>query len=112
VTGAQSAAGSFRREQVRAFCGLGNPHGFRLTLEEIVPGVEITEFPDHHRYSAAEITRLVTPGTVALLTTEKDVINLPDGWAAKCPVPILWLLVDIELDEPEKFRTLLLDRCS
>lgn len=59
-----------------AFCGIGNPHSFRQTLE--AAGVELDEFrifPDHHRYSLSDFKGLNSP----LLTTSKDAANLPQG---------------------------------
>lgn len=59
-----------------AFCGIGNPASFRQTLEEC--GVEIVEwreFPDHHRYRMEDLEGLPQP----ILTTEKDLANLPAG---------------------------------
>ena len=50
-----------RGRRVAAFCGLGNPAGFRRTLEST--GCEIVvwrEFPDHHAYLADRLRRIRT----------------------------------------------------
>jgi tetraacyldisaccharide 4'-kinase len=61
---------------VAAFCGLGNPEAFRCTLAGA--GIEVRffeAFPDHHRYSAADLDRL-RGHALPLLTTEKDAVKL------------------------------------
>src|SRR5207247_1836244 len=50
---------ALRGRRVAAFCGIGNPAGFRATLERC--GVEIAawlELPDHCAYDNDEISRL------------------------------------------------------
>jgi tetraacyldisaccharide 4'-kinase len=70
--------------RVAAFCGIGNPEGFRKTLESL--GADIAAFdafPDHHVYSPREIAEITgrTSGTKAdlIVTTEKDLARLPSG---------------------------------
>jgi tetraacyldisaccharide 4'-kinase len=65
------------------FCGLGDPGKFRRTLDAI--GLDLAgwhEFPDHHRYSERELTRLRADAArlkAGLLTTRKDWVRLkPD----------------------------------
>ncbi len=97
----------FRR--AAAFCGLGAPRSFWRTLEQL--GVKIAfraTFPDHHRYRPAELRRLVEQatgaGVDALLTTEKDAANLPDGAAEMlAPHRLLWLEIDIEIEGEDEF---------
>jgi tetraacyldisaccharide 4'-kinase len=64
-----------------AFCAIGNPNAFLLTLREV--GVEVAGhsfFPDHHRYTpndAAQILRDArAAGADGLICTEKDLYNL------------------------------------
>ncbi|HWZ13013.1 MAG TPA: tetraacyldisaccharide 4'-kinase [Acidobacteriaceae bacterium] len=65
-----------------AFCGLARPQDFFGDLRAfgITPAAEIT-FPDHHRYTAADMRRLLdaakSHGADALITTEKDEVKLP-----------------------------------
>jgi 3-deoxy-D-manno-octulosonic-acid transferase len=83
---------------VAAFCGLGNPASFWRTIAPLEPRFEVA-FPDHHRYSAAEIEALARRaralGCQALLTTEKDFANLPD---AKAHLPVWRLAIDVEVE--------------
>ncbi len=69
----------FRR--VAAFCGLGSPRWFFHTVREL--GLDIVfqwTFADHHRYRPHELRRLARQaearGAEALITTEKDLMNL------------------------------------
>ncbi len=64
-----------------AFCGLGNPAGFRHTLE--VCGcdvVEFHEFPDHHAYSASDLNALAESArnvsAEASVCTQKDLVKI------------------------------------
>ena len=67
---------------VAAFCGLGNPAGFRHTLGTC--GCRIAsfrEFPDHHRYTDADVASLAAwcerLDVSAVVCTEKDLVKLP-----------------------------------
>jgi tetraacyldisaccharide 4'-kinase len=66
---------------VVAFCGIARPEQFFAGFEGA--GLHIAArfaFPDHHRYSAADLKSLVsaarTSGAAVLLTTEKDFVRL------------------------------------
>jgi tetraacyldisaccharide-1-P 4'-kinase len=58
-------------------------------------------FPDHARYDGEAIRRLLDRYG-ALLTTEKDWINLRDGGAVS---RIYWLKIWTEVDNEEAFLT-------
>ncbi len=66
---------------VLAFCGIARPGQFFLGLE--AAGMRLAKccaFPDHHRYTNADVERLtvsaVVAGAAALITTEKDAVRL------------------------------------
>jgi len=66
---------------VAAFCGIARPQQFFLGLE--AAGLQLavrTSFRDHHRYTAADVQRLLSKaaaaGASALVTTEKDFVRL------------------------------------
>jgi tetraacyldisaccharide 4'-kinase len=86
-----------------AFCGIAQPEGFRLTLEEagIVPA-ELLIFPDHHPYSNADINRLNKSAehhnAAGLVTTEKDAVRLPRG---RVSMPVYSLAVKLTIDGAE-----------
>jgi tetraacyldisaccharide 4'-kinase len=94
-----------------AFCGLGQPRTFWRTLDTI--GLHADPrfvFPDHHRYSAGDLAEIgrqaIAAGAGALVTTEKDMMNLPAG--VEAPLRIYCLRIEIEIeDEAELLRHLL-----
>jgi len=94
---------------VAAFCGLGNPRAFWQTLEELEIQVAFRwAFSDHHHYRPAELERLAKQaahfGAEALVTTEKDMINLCDhALSIVAPSKLLWLKIGIEIDREEEF---------
>jgi tetraacyldisaccharide 4'-kinase len=70
-----------RGSKVAAFCGVGNPAGFRHTLESC--GMEIggfREFADHHKYSRPDIEDLsawtISLGADAVVCTHKDLVKI------------------------------------
>jgi len=82
-----------------AFCGLANPGLFWSSLTSIgFHPAERIAFPDHTRYDSDVIGRLLQRRG-ALVTTEKDWINL----GPQAPSRIYWLKIRIELDEEKNF---------
>jgi tetraacyldisaccharide 4'-kinase len=64
-----------------AFSGIGNPAVFPVDLREWgLDPVGYKIFPDHHKYSAADIAQIAAEasasGADALMCTEKDIFNL------------------------------------
>lgn len=100
-------------KKVAAFCGLGNPRSFWSTLESL--NMEIVfrwPFADHHVYRPAELEHVkeqaVQHGAEALVTTEKDFINLPDSASEKlAPIPLFWLRVGIEIENEDELLRLI-----
>lgn len=82
--------------RVTAFCGIGSPDAFWGTLEEL--GLEVTHraaFADHHRYSQAELEVLWRAGgELPMVTTEKDMMNLPTGLT----FPIEAVRIEVEIE--------------
>jgi 3-deoxy-D-manno-octulosonic-acid transferase len=94
--------------RVGAFCGLGSPDSFWRTLDEL--GLEVAfrrVFRDHHPYSPSDLRRVAAQasaeGVEALVTTEKDVMNLCDGASALlAPHPLYWLRIGIEIEREDQ----------
>ncbi len=66
---------------VAAFCAIGNPTGFRHTLARSgMPPIDFRVFPDHHRYSEADINSLAEWAqrldAAAVVCTHKDLVKL------------------------------------
>ena len=99
---------------VAAFCGLGEPRSFWRTLELLDIQVAFRlAFGDHHAYTPSDLKHLAVQASAAgakvLVTTEKDIMNLPDGAEALLyPHKLFWLEIGIEIDnEPELLRRIL-----
>jgi tetraacyldisaccharide 4'-kinase len=101
-----------------AFCGLGNPQSFWSTLEVLgIPLVERFEFADHHLYRPAEISRmrahLQAGGAVSVLTTEKDQLNLPDGWEELfSPVRVYYVKIRLDVEGGEELLAWIAERSN
>jgi len=79
--GRSEPLGDLPGRRVAAFCGIGNPDGFRGTLARLgVDVVDLRVFPDHHPYAAGDVAGLerwaneLKPDLV--LTTQKDLVKL------------------------------------
>jgi len=82
-----------------AFCGLANPGSFWASLSSIgLRPAEQIAFPDHTRYDRETISRLLDRHG-ALLTTEKDWINLGDENVSR----VYWLKISTEVEDEEAF---------
>ncbi|SFJ65688.1 tetraacyldisaccharide 4'-kinase [Planctomicrobium piriforme] len=100
------------RHKVYAFCGIGNPGGFRKTISAFtdISDDRFRAFPDHHHYVSLELNRLSLRGqrlgVDMFLTTRKDLVKLPQPTLQGRPV---WAL-EIELtflDDPAPLYRLL-----
>ena len=63
-----------------AFCGIGNPEKFRLSLETAGLHIQaLHSYPDHHNYTTRDMERLHEDAKAhgaQLITTEKDMMRL------------------------------------
>ena len=104
--------------RIGAFCGLGNPASFRHTLE--VLGVEVVdwiEFDDHHRYRPRELRHLAqqtaAAGATALVTTQKDAINLCESTAELvAPLALYWLEIGMKIEGEAEFLRMIERGCA
>jgi tetraacyldisaccharide 4'-kinase len=112
-SGGPFAVQELRGQPLCAFCGIGNPSAFFADVRRWGFSVvaEVT-FPDHHVYSAEDLRRLAQrarrAGAAALLTTEKDALNLPPAWDSE--IPVTACVIQTELREAEAFEAALLAR--
>jgi tetraacyldisaccharide 4'-kinase len=89
-----------------AFCGIGNPQAFFDDLSRWnIPVAGESIFGDHHRYTPADLLRLVKAsqraGAIAFVTTEKDAENLK-GIDAPA-IPIFVAVIDFALTAETEF---------
>jgi len=81
-SGAAEPIEHLKGKQVLAFCGIGNPSGFRHTLTQAgLEVVELREFDDHHDYQREDIHALEHWTTEhdevdAVVCTHKDLVKI------------------------------------
>jgi tetraacyldisaccharide 4'-kinase len=98
--------------KVAAFCGLANPASFWGTLAALgYHPVGRRNLRDHHRYRPWEVQRLAAEvrakGAEALLTTEKDIMNMCDrAGSLVAPARLLWLKIGLEVEGAEQLLNL------
>jgi tetraacyldisaccharide 4'-kinase len=85
-----------------AFCGIGNPRAFFQDWKNWkIPLAGQSEFRDHHRYDARDVSEIEAAahdaGAQAVLTTEKDAQNLADAKFSRLPVYIV--LIDLMISK-------------
>ena len=86
-----SAGQSTGHSGTLAFCGIGNPDGFRRTLAAAGISVQdLIAFPDHHHYDANDLQNLATTAAElqasALVTTVKDLVKIQPEWVSDVPL--------------------------
>lgn len=98
-SGLEAPLATVAGQAIAGFCGLGNPAGFRHTLAACGGRlVAFREFPDHHRYTKADIDALSDWAghldIAAVVCTQKDLVKLGVDRLGDVP---LWALA-VELD--------------
>jgi tetraacyldisaccharide 4'-kinase len=95
--------------QAAAFCGLGSPASFWTTIASLPFTVRFRwTFADHETYRPQQLRHLASQARAAgadvLLTTEKDLMNLPDGAAGYIkPLRLFWLETSLTVHEEASF---------
>lgn len=83
--GVEATLDTLKGARVAAFCGIGNPAGFRHTLARCgCDLVDLREFADHYAYGRADVESLAdwarkladTQGVTAIVCTHKDLVKL------------------------------------
>jgi tetraacyldisaccharide 4'-kinase len=96
------------------FCGIAGPEAFLKHLNEC--GITVREqfiFPDHHRFTDAEIAEIVASFHAAkadfILTTEKDAVRLGEFESRLVTLPVSALVMELVIHQQEAWRTYILD---
>jgi tetraacyldisaccharide 4'-kinase len=103
--GTRRAIGWLAGRRVVAFAGIGNPSAFRRTL--VALGADVVAFrpyADHHAYAAADLPDLASwarTHDAALVTTLKDLVKLPAGFAGETAVVALEIAMVLETGAAE-----------
>lgn len=98
--GSQLPLHSLQGQSVLAFCGIGNPAGFRHTLESAgLDVLQLREFADHHRYDRYDLGRLADwarnyPSAAAIVCTHKDLVKISLNALGKLPLYALEIQQD------------------
>jgi tetraacyldisaccharide 4'-kinase len=103
---------------VAAFCGIARPEQFFGGLEGagLHPVSQVT-FSDHHRYTVADLDRLVSTARAAvattLVTTEKDLVRL-GKLASTIPasMPVVTVRLTVEIEDQATAIGWLIDRLA
>ncbi len=105
-TGEECALNLLEGQRILAVCGIGNPEAFAGTLRQLEPkAVELLAFPDHHRYSLADLNDISAKardiGVNIVVTTEKDSQKL-EVFATTAefslPESVQFFVLEIELE--------------
>ena len=118
ASGNEIPAGEPPFTRAGAFCGLGNPESFWCILDLLgVRRVDSVEFGDHHKYWPREVQRLrdqfLACKAEAIVTTEKDSINLCEGWEELlAPLRLYWLKIGIQVEEEKALADLIRNRLA
>jgi tetraacyldisaccharide 4'-kinase len=98
--GQEEPLDSFTGRPVAAFCGIGNPAGFRHTLETC--GYEVAgfrEFSDHHAYTRADVESLASWAggldVAAVLCTHKDLVKLDIDQLGRRPLRAIRIALEL-----------------
>ncbi len=113
ATGRIYPTAAFHGEPVRAFCGLGNPKAFFADLKKWgFSVVGENSFRDHHDYSNGDVEALELSarksGAAALMTTEKDTMNLPPLGGRS--LPFVACVIQTDVREAQALEDTLLGR--
>lgn len=93
----------FKNKKIISFAGIGNPENFfDLLKEDNLSLIKEISFPDHHKYSNAELENLIEKAkkeNAVLLTTEKDYFRIDKKYKSN----INYLKVNISMENKNKF---------
>jgi tetraacyldisaccharide 4'-kinase len=94
--GGSCSVAEMRSRRPVAFCALGNPQGFFNTLTNAeIRLLACRTYHDHHRYAPEDLARIERlarqSGADCLITTEKDLVNLPADVAPG--IPLYWAAI-------------------
>jgi tetraacyldisaccharide 4'-kinase len=99
-----------RRGRWAAFCGVGNPEGFGLTLEKVgCRPAFLTVFADHQRYTAPQVQgvlrRAREAGCDRIVTTEKDAAKVEALLGGDAEPGVYALQTDLDFTEGSESLT-------
>jgi tetraacyldisaccharide 4'-kinase len=94
--GAAAPPESLAGAAVGLLSGVARPRGVRASLERLGARVVAERlFPDHHRYRRSDLAGLASEAPL-WVTTEKDALKIPPGWAAGADLRVLAQALEVE----------------
>jgi len=111
TTGKVITPADLKNERILAFCGLGNPVQFFNTVKKLTQRTPVSKsFPDHYKYNITDLNTLIRQVEKSscnyLITTRKDVVNLPESTKAIGNL----LVIDIHYSINEKIKAAILSK--
>jgi tetraacyldisaccharide 4'-kinase len=111
----EASVARLKGRRVLAFAGIGDPARFFATLR--ASGVDIVEqraFPDHHPFTADDMSNLAAIARrddLALVTTEKDLARIGPA-AASSGYDVTAFAVALEVEDAARLRLFVLERLN
>lgn len=110
-TGERRAVEELSGATTAAFCGIGNPAGFRHSLERLrCKIVAWRELPDHHAYDRQCVEQLAefarTSGARIAVCTMKDLVKLRTNTLGGLPLVALAVEMELRVGEAELLNLL------
>jgi tetraacyldisaccharide 4'-kinase len=106
-TGERVPLDEFDGKRIAAFCGIGNPTGFRHTLSRRgLTLVDLLAMPDHCPYGPGDIARIerwlaTLPAAEVVVCTRKDLVKIPRSSLAGRPLFALEISIEIRRGQAE-----------
>ena len=105
--------GGMTRRPVAAVSGVARPDRFVDDLLHFGMRIALRrDFGDHHRYTREEFLEVVAAalaaGAEAVITTEKDAVNLPAGAASDLPLPVYAAQIEFRCEDEIALKGLVL----
>ena len=104
--GDQQPLESLQKSTVAAFCGIGNPSGFRHTLDTL--GYQLAafrEFPDHYHYTQQDLDELAAwakqSSASALICTQKDLVKIDTDQIGELPLWAVAIGIEITVGQAD-----------
>jgi len=90
---------ALRGQSVLAIAGIGAPRAFARQLEEAGAAVELVSFPDHHAFTASDVSAVLrrAPHNTIVVCTLKDAVKLERLWP-RASTPLWYVSQRIALE--------------
>jgi tetraacyldisaccharide 4'-kinase len=104
-SGSSSEIANLQEKSIGAFCGIGNPEGFRHTLESCnLKAASFRAFPDHFSYQRDDVESIADWArenqVEALVCTRKDLVKL--GVDRIGGIPLWALTIGVEVNDDDR----------